>query len=72
MAARLLELRVRIPPEALIAVSCVCVCVCALSVDIPATDRSHLQRSPTECDVSECDREASTRMWPGPTRAVEP
>jgi hypothetical protein len=74
VAARLLGLRVRISPRAWSAVSCVCVCVCVVrcQVDIPATDRSHVQRCSTECGVSECDREASTRRWPSPTRTVEP
>jgi hypothetical protein len=33
---------------------------------------SLVQRSPAECGVSECDREASPMRRPGPTRAVEP
>jgi len=32
---------------------------------------SVVQRSPTECGVSECDLETSTKRKPGPTRAVE-
>ena len=51
---------------------CVCVCVVRCQVDNPATGRSHIHRSPTECDVSEFDREASTRRWPSPTRPAEP
>jgi hypothetical protein len=31
---------------------------------------SLVQRSPTECGVSECDREASIMRWPWPTMAV--
>ena len=33
---------------------------------------SIVQRSPTECGVSECDVETSTMKRPRPTRAVEP
>jgi hypothetical protein len=40
-------------------------------VDVPATGRSLVQRSPTECGVSKCDRGTSQRR-PGNTRAVEP
>jgi len=40
-------------------------------VDVPATGQSLVQRSPTECGVSECDRGTSERR-PGHTRAVEP
>jgi len=33
-------------------------------VEVSATDRSLVQRSLTECGMSECDREASTmRLW---------
>jgi hypothetical protein len=35
------------------------------------TGRSLGQRSPTECGVSECDREISTTRRPRPTRVVE-
>jgi len=57
--ARLLGLRVRIPD--------VCLCDCyMLSVDVSASGWSLVQRSPTECSVTECDREASIwkRLWP--------
>ena len=37
-------------------------------VEVAATGRSLLQRSPTECGVSECDREASIMRRPSPTR----
>jgi len=39
--------------------------VCLLRVLFAATGRSLLQRSPTECGVSECDLETSTmgRPW---------
>jgi len=33
-------------------------------VEVSATSRSLVQRSPTECGASECDREASTRWRP--------
>ena len=38
-------------------------------VEVPASVSSLVQRSPTECGVSECDRESSImrRLWP--TRA---
>ena len=37
-------------------------------VAVPATGRSIIQRSRTECGVSECDREASIMRRPRPTR----
>jgi len=40
-------------------------------VDVPATDRSLIHRSPTECGVSECGRRTSYKRF-RPTRAVEP
>ena len=57
-ADRLLVLWVRIPPVAWMSVSCEC---CVLS-EVSGSGRSLIQRSPTECTMSECDREAST-MW---------
>jgi len=45
--------------------------VCFQVVD-PATERSLVHWSPTECDVSGCDRKASTLRRPRPARAVEP
>jgi hypothetical protein len=39
-------------------------------VEVSASGRSLVQRSPTECDVSECDRETSQRIT-RPTRFVE-
>jgi hypothetical protein len=36
-------------------------------VEVSATGRSLVQRSPTECGVSECDREASIMRRPWPT-----
>jgi hypothetical protein len=44
-------------------VSCEC-----CQVEVTATGWSLVQRSPTECVVSECDREASTMRRPWPTR----
>ena len=35
---------------------------------VSASDRSLVQRMPTECGVSECDREDSIMRWPWPTR----
>jgi hypothetical protein len=64
-AARLLGLRVRIPPRhgclSLVIVVC-------CQVQVSATGRSLVQRSPTECGVSECDREASIIRRPRPPR----
>ena len=36
-------------------------------VEVSASDRSPVQRSPTECGASECDRKASTMRRPWPT-----
>jgi hypothetical protein len=59
--AHLLGLRIRIPPGALMSVFCEC-----CQVEVPATGRSHIQRSRTECGVSERVRETSiiVRSWP--------
>jgi hypothetical protein len=39
--------------------------VACCHVEVSATGRLLVQRSPTECGVSECDREASiTKSWP--------
>jgi hypothetical protein len=56
-AARLLGMRVRIPPEACLSVVSVVCC----RVDVSASDWSLVQRCPTECD-----REASIMrsLWP--------
>jgi hypothetical protein len=62
-AARLLGLRVRIPPRAWISASCEC-----CQVEVSASGWSLGQRSPTECGVSECDREASIKRRPWPIR----
>jgi len=50
--------------------SCEC-CVLSGQVEVSASSRSFVQRSPTECGVSECDRGTSTVRRPRPTRAVE-
>jgi hypothetical protein len=64
-AARLLGLRVRIPPGhgylSLVIVVC-------CQVGLSALGWSLVQRSPTECGVSECDREASIMRRPWLTR----
>jgi hypothetical protein len=59
--ARVLALRVRIPPGPWMFVFCKC---CVLQRSLRRV-WSLVQRSPTECGVSECDREASImRPWP--------
>jgi hypothetical protein len=57
-AARLLGLWVRDPPEECCVLSGRSFCVGLITV----------QRSPTECGVSECDRETSTMRRPRRTR----
>ena len=69
-AARLVQLRVRIPPGEWMSVSCKC-CVCC-QVKVSATGRSLVQRSLTECGVSKCDLKPSTMRRLRPTRAVKP
>jgi hypothetical protein len=59
-AARLLGLRVRISAGAWISVSYEC---CVFS-EVSATGRYLVQRSPVECDVSECDFETLTLRRP--------
>jgi hypothetical protein len=44
--------------------------VVCCQVKVPALSRSLVQRSPTECVVSECDREASIMRGSGPLGAV--
>jgi len=61
VAACLFGLRVRILPGAWMSVVCCQVEFYAL-----------VQRSHTECDVSECDHEASTVRRPWSTKAVAP
>ena len=63
-ASRLLGLWVQIPPGAWMSVSCEC---CVLS-EVSVTSWWLVQRSPTECGVSVCDRESS--IMRRPTRAV--
>jgi hypothetical protein len=48
---------------------CLCLVsgVCCWQVEVSAPCRSLIQRSPTECGVSECDRKASTMRKPWPT-----
>jgi hypothetical protein len=53
----------RLRHECLSVVSVVC-----CQVDVSATGRSPVQGGPTECGVSECDREASTTRRPWSTR----
>ena len=68
-AVRLLRWRVRIPLESWKSVSCGS---CVLQVKFYSSGWSVIQRSPTECDDSECDREPSTRRKPGPIRCGWP
>jgi hypothetical protein len=63
-AARLLGLRVRIPPRAWMFV----VSVVRFQVEVSASGRSLVQRSPTECGVSECDNKSLIMRSPWPTR----
>jgi hypothetical protein len=44
--------------------------VVCCQVEVSATGRSLVQRSPAECGVSECDREASTVRRPWTNGAV--
>jgi hypothetical protein len=48
------------------------VSVVCCQVEVSATGWSLVQRSPTECGVSECDREASIMRRPEPLGAVAP
>jgi hypothetical protein len=41
-------------------------------VEVSASGWPLVQRSPTECGVSECDREASVMRRPWPSGAVAP
>ena len=65
-ATRLLGMRVRIPPRAWISLLSV---VC-FQVEVSATGRSLVQRSPTDCGVSEYDREASIMKRPWPRKKI--
>ena len=51
---------------------CMYVCMWVLCVVRSASDWSLVQRSPTECGVSECDRDALIMRRPWPTGAVAP
>jgi len=62
VAARLQGLWVRIPLASWNSVGVVC-----CQAEVSAAGLSLVQRSPTECGVSECDREASTLSRPWPT-----
>ena len=44
---------------------------CECQLEVTATVRSLVQRSPTACGVSECDREASILKCPWPTRGCD-
>jgi hypothetical protein len=44
------------------------VSVVCCQVEVSAAGRSLIQMSRIECDVSECDHEASIMKWPWPTR----
>jgi hypothetical protein len=45
-------------------------CLVCSELEVSASGRSLIQRCPTECGVSECDREASITRRPWPTGAV--
>ena len=66
-AARLLGLRVRMPPGTWTSVSC----ECCWQVDVTVSGQSLVQRSPTECGLSESDLETSTMKRLVPTLAAE-
>ena len=44
------------------------VSVVCCQVEVSASSSSLVQRSPTKCGLSECDRESSTKTRPWPTR----
>ena len=48
------------------------VSVVCCHVEMSATGRSLVQRSATECGVSECDLDTSTLRMPRPSSAVQP
>jgi hypothetical protein len=48
------------------------VSVVCCQIEVSATGQSLVQRSPTECDVSDCDLEISTKRRPRSTRAKQP
>jgi hypothetical protein len=47
------------------------VSVVCCQVDVSATCRTPIHRSPTECGVSECDREFSVMRRSRPTRGCQ-
>jgi hypothetical protein len=53
-SARTLGLRIRIPPGACLSREGVVCC----QVEVSATGRSLVQRTPTDCGVSQCDLDA--------------
>jgi len=65
-ATRWLGLQVRIPPKAYISVLWA-VSVVFCQVEVYALDWSLVQRSPADCVMSECDREALVILRPWPT-----
>jgi hypothetical protein len=67
VAARFLGLRVGIPPGACLTVCLSVVSVVCCQAEVSASGWSLVQRSPTDCGVSEGDREASTKRRPWPT-----
>ena len=46
--------------------------LCVVQVEVSASGRSHVQSSPTNCGVSEFDRETSIRRRPWPLWAFVP
>jgi hypothetical protein len=64
VVACFLELWVLIPPRVWMSLVNVTCC----RVEVSATSRSLIQRSPTECNVTECTVETSTMMMPRSTR----
>jgi hypothetical protein len=63
-SARLLGLRVRVPPGTWLFLASVVCC----QVEVSAAVRSLIQRNPTECGLCVCDIETSSVRRPGPTR----
>ena len=41
-------------------------------LEVSESGSSHVQRTPIECGVSECEHKASKMRRPRPTRAVKP
>ena len=66
-AAPLLGLRFRIPPGAWMSSFVIVVCC---QIEVSSSGRSLIQRSPTDCGVSECDCGTSQRRS-GPSRALK-